>query len=75
MIYLKPKPILDCKNNTFLHSQFLIVNCKGLLLTDDNARPLIARVTQEKIMPLDMEVVPRSPYSFATDPYDSHLFM
>lgn len=51
-----------------------LVNRKGVLLLHDNARPHIARVTQEKIMALNMEVLPHPPYSPDLAPSDYHLF-
>lgn len=41
-------------------------NCKGLLLLDNNARPHIARVTQQKIMGLNLNVLPPHP-SYSLD--------
>jgi hypothetical protein len=47
---------------------------RGVLLHHDNARPLIARATQERIQELQWELLERPPYSLDLAPCDFHLF-
>lgn len=51
-----------------------LVNRKGVILQHDNARPHIARVTQQKIQKLGWEVLLHPPYSPDIAPSDYHLF-
>ena len=51
-----------------------LLNRKGVVLQHDNARPHTARITQEKIMSFNWEVLPHPPYSPDIAPSDYHLF-
>jgi len=51
-----------------------LVNRKGVILQQDNARPHSAKRTQEKIRQLGWEVLSHHPYSPDMAPSDYHLF-
>lgn len=51
-----------------------LVNRKGVILQHDNARPHVAKLTQEKLKQLGWETLPHPPYSPDVAPSDYHLF-
>ncbi|GFX61640.1 histone-lysine N-methyltransferase SETMAR [Trichonephila clavipes] len=51
-----------------------IINRKGVILKNDNARPHCARKTLERINGLGWEVLPHPPYSPDIAPTEFHLF-
>lgn len=52
-----------------------LVNRKGVVFLQDNARPHTARVTLEKLKSLEWEILPHPPYSPDISPSDYHLFL
>lgn len=52
----------------------ILANRKGVILQHDNAKPHVAKLTQEKIKKLRLEVLPHPPYSPDMAPSDYHLF-
>ncbi|XP_026827850.1 histone-lysine N-methyltransferase SETMAR-like [Ooceraea biroi] len=52
-----------------------LVNRKGVLLLQDNARPHTAKTTKEVINTLGWELLPHPPYSPDISPSDYHLFL
>ncbi|KOC58688.1 Histone-lysine N-methyltransferase SETMAR, partial [Habropoda laboriosa] len=52
----------------------VLVNNKKRILQHDNARPHAAKITQEKIKELGLELLPHPPYSPDLAPSDYHLF-
>lgn len=65
---------LDRLHQELLHNRPSLINRKGVILQVDNARPHIARKTQQKIHQLGWEVLPHPPYSPDMAPSDYHLF-
>ncbi|XP_043498446.1 histone-lysine N-methyltransferase SETMAR-like [Polistes fuscatus] len=61
-------------NQSLIEKWPAIVNRKGVILQNDNARPHCARRTLEKINELGWEVLPHPPYSPDVAPSDFHLF-
>jgi [histone H3]-lysine36 N-dimethyltransferase SETMAR len=51
-----------------------LVNRKGVILQHDNARPHVAKLTQEKLKQLGWETLPHPPYSPDIAATDFHLF-
>jgi len=51
-----------------------LLNRKGVILQQDNARPHSAKKTTEKIRKLGWEILPHPPYSPDIAPSDYHLF-
>ncbi|OAD59371.1 Histone-lysine N-methyltransferase SETMAR, partial [Eufriesea mexicana] len=51
-----------------------IVNRKGVVFYQDNARPHISLITRQKLLELDWDVLPHPPYSSDLAPSDFHLF-
>lgn len=51
-----------------------LINRKGVVLLQDNARPHTAKVTRQKIHSLSWEILPHPPYSPDISPTDYHLF-
>jgi len=57
-----------------LKKRSVLVNNQRRILQHDNARPHAARITQDKIRELDLEVLQHPPYSPDIAPSDYHLF-
>ncbi|KOC63732.1 Histone-lysine N-methyltransferase SETMAR [Habropoda laboriosa] len=51
-----------------------LMNRKGPILLNDNARPHVASITVQKLLQLDINVLPHSPYSSDLSPTDFHFF-
>lgn len=51
-----------------------LVNRKGPILLQDNAKPHIAKITLEKLKELGYEILPHPPYSPDLAPTDYHFF-
>jgi histone-lysine N-methyltransferase SETMAR len=47
---------------------------KGVVLHQDNARPHVSKMTQQKIKELNLEILDHLPYSPDLAPSDYHLF-
>jgi len=65
---------LDRVCNKLFEKRPVLINRKSVVLQHDNARPHVARLTQEKIKELNWEVLPHPPYSPDIAPSDFHLF-
>jgi len=61
--------------NVLIRKDPALVNCKGIVLLQDNARPHIARVVIYKLESLDWELLPHPPYSPDMSPCEYHLFL
>lgn len=51
-----------------------LINRKGVILQQDNARPHTAKVTRQKVMEFGWEILPHPPYSPDIAPSDYYLF-
>jgi histone-lysine N-methyltransferase SETMAR len=65
---------LDRLNEALKAKRPALMNRKGVILQQDNARPHSAQITQKKIRQLDWEVLPHPAYSPDVAPSDYHLF-
>lgn len=65
---------LEDLKNALSRKRPSLLNRKGVVLLHDNARPHTARLTQEKIMSFNWEVLPHPPYSPDLAPSDYHVF-
>lgn len=65
---------LDRLNQALKVQRPALVNRKGVLLQQDNARPHTAKVTQDKIRDLGWDLLPHPAYSPDIAPSDYHLF-
>ena len=52
----------------------VLINCKGPILLNDNARPHAARMTDMKLNELGYEILQHPPYSPDLSPTDFHFF-
>lgn len=66
---------LERLNETLCAKRPELVNRRGVILHQDNARPHTSLVTRQKILQLGWEVLPHPPYSPDIAPSDYHLFL
>lgn len=66
---------LDRVQENLLKKRAALVNRKGVIFHQDNARPHVSNLTQEKIIELGWETIDHPPYSPDLAPTDFHLFL
>ncbi len=65
---------LDRLRESLASKRPALVNRRGVILQQDNARPHTAKVTRAKLKELGWEILPHPPYSPDIAPSDYHLF-
>jgi histone-lysine N-methyltransferase SETMAR len=65
---------LDRVNECLKEKRPHLVNRKGVVFHQDNARPHVSEMTQQKIKELNLEISDHPPYSPDLAPSDYHLF-
>lgn len=65
---------LDRLKTELTRKRSVLVNNRRRILQHDNARPHAAKITQEKIKEINLELLPHPPYSPDIAPSDYHLF-
>jgi histone-lysine N-methyltransferase SETMAR len=65
---------LDRVNECLKEKRPHLVNRKGVVFRQDNARPHVSKMTQQKINTLNWEILDQPPYSPDLAPSDYHLF-
>jgi [histone H3]-lysine36 N-dimethyltransferase SETMAR len=65
---------LDRVQQELLKSHASLVNRKGVILLQDNARAHVSTQTKNKISELGWEILPHAPYSPDMSPTDYHIF-
>lgn len=65
---------LDELNNQLERKRPALVNRKGVVFHQDNARPHVSLTTKKKCLELGWEMLPHPPYSPDLAPTDFHLF-
>jgi histone-lysine N-methyltransferase SETMAR len=65
---------LDRVNECLKEKRPHLVNRKGVVFHQDNARPHVSKMTQQKIKELNWEILDHPPYSPDLAPSDYHLF-
>ncbi len=62
-------------NEVLLQKRPVLANQKGIILLHDNARPHVAKLTQQKIKQFGWEALAHPPRSPDLGPSDYHLFL
>jgi [histone H3]-lysine36 N-dimethyltransferase SETMAR len=65
---------LDKLNNSFKQKRPELINRKGIVFHQDNARPHTSLVTRQKLLQLRWNILPHPPYSPDLAPSDYYLF-
>jgi histone-lysine N-methyltransferase SETMAR len=65
---------LDRVNESLKEKRPHLVNKKGVVFYQDNARTHVSKMTQQKIKELNWEISDHQPYSPDLAPSDYHLF-
>ncbi|GFU05964.1 mariner Mos1 transposase [Trichonephila clavipes] len=65
---------LDKLNNALQQKRSELINRKGVVFHQDNARPHTSLVTRQKLLQLEWDTVPHPPYSPDLTPSDYYLF-
>jgi histone-lysine N-methyltransferase SETMAR len=65
---------LDRVNECLKEKRPNLVNRKGVVFHQDNARPRVSKMTQQKIKEINWEILDHPPYSSDLAPSDYHLF-
>ena len=65
---------LDKLNESLKHKRPELINRKGVVFHQDNARPHTSLVTRQKLLQLRWNIMPHPPYSQDLAPSDYHLF-
>jgi [histone H3]-lysine36 N-dimethyltransferase SETMAR len=65
---------LDRVEQALIQKHPSLVNRKGVLILQDNARPHVSKETRQKMEQLKWELLPHPPYSPDIAPSDFHLF-
>ncbi|GFV49897.1 histone-lysine N-methyltransferase SETMAR [Trichonephila clavipes] len=65
---------LDKLNDALQQKKSELINRKGVVFHQDNARPHISLVTRQKLLQLEWDTMPHPPYSLDLAPSDYYLF-
>jgi histone-lysine N-methyltransferase SETMAR len=65
---------LDRVNECLKEKRPHLINRKGIVFHQDNARPHVSKMKQKKIKELNWEILDHLPYSLDLAPSDYHLF-